>query len=419
MSRALGDMYAGVFANDDAWRDTIVAAGEASGDYVWPFPLHPRYRRLIDSAFADMKNSSLRGVGGPIYATSFLQEFAGDGPWAHVDMAGPGLLTWSRGDYLSQVGRHRLGRAADRRARRARCELRARRRARADPADRSRVRRGARSRPIAEEIDREHRFPYEIVEGLAELGLMGLPIPERWGGAGGDTLSYAIAIEELARIDSSVAITVAAHTSLGTMPILLYGTDEQRAARGCRTSRAGKRLAAFGLTEPGAGSDAGATQTTAELRDGEWVDQRLEDLHHERGHGHHRLRDDHRAHRRGRDLEHHRPERHAGLRHLGADAEDGLARVRHARALVLRTARCPRRTCSAPRGEGLPPVPRDPRRRPHLRVGDGRRACAGRVRPRDRLREGAAAVRAPDRRVPGGAVQARRHGDRDRRRRAC
>jgi leucyl aminopeptidase len=104
MSRALGDMYAGIFANDEAWLDAIVAAGERSGDYVWPFPLHPRYRRVIDSAFADMKNSSLRGTGGPIYATSFLQEFAGDGPWAHVDMAGPGLLTWSRGDYLSQVG---------------------------------------------------------------------------------------------------------------------------------------------------------------------------------------------------------------------------------------------------------------------------------------------------------------------------
>jgi leucyl aminopeptidase len=104
MARALGDMYAGVLANDDAWRDEIVAAGEASGDYLWPFPLHPRYRRLIDSDFADMKNSSLRPVGGPIYATSFLEEFAGEGPWAHVDMAGTGLLTWSRGDYLSQVG---------------------------------------------------------------------------------------------------------------------------------------------------------------------------------------------------------------------------------------------------------------------------------------------------------------------------
>jgi leucyl aminopeptidase len=104
MSLALGDEYAGVFANDDPWRDEIVAAGEASGDYVWPFPLHPRYRRLIDSAFADMKNSSLRRLGAPIYATSFLAEFAGEGPWAHVDMAGPGLLTWSRGDYLSQIG---------------------------------------------------------------------------------------------------------------------------------------------------------------------------------------------------------------------------------------------------------------------------------------------------------------------------
>ena len=104
MARALGDQYAGIFANDDTWRDELVAAGDASGDYVWPFPLHPRYRRVIDSAYADMKNSSLRPVGSPIYATSFLEEFAGDGPWAHIDMAGTGLLTWSRGDYLSQVG---------------------------------------------------------------------------------------------------------------------------------------------------------------------------------------------------------------------------------------------------------------------------------------------------------------------------
>jgi leucyl aminopeptidase len=104
MSRALGDVYAGVFANDAAWLEEIEAAGKSSGDYVWPFPLHPRYRRMIDSEFADMKNSSLRGVGGPIYATSFLEEFAGEGPWAHIDMAGTGFLTWLRGDYLSQVG---------------------------------------------------------------------------------------------------------------------------------------------------------------------------------------------------------------------------------------------------------------------------------------------------------------------------
>jgi leucyl aminopeptidase len=104
MSLALGDQYAGGFANDRAWLDQIVAAGEASGDYVWPFPLHPRYRRLIDSQFADMKNSSLRRLGAPVYATSFLEEFAGEGPWAHVDIAGPAYLTWPRGDYLSQVG---------------------------------------------------------------------------------------------------------------------------------------------------------------------------------------------------------------------------------------------------------------------------------------------------------------------------
>ena len=124
--------------------------------------------------------------------------------------------------------------------------------------------------PVAEELDREHRFPYELVGELAELGLMGLPIPEQWGGAGGDTISYAIAIEELARIDSSVCITVAAHTSLGTMPIFLFGSEEQK-QEWLPDLASGRKLAAFGLTEPGAGSDAGATQTRAELRDGEWV----------------------------------------------------------------------------------------------------------------------------------------------------
>ena len=124
--------------------------------------------------------------------------------------------------------------------------------------------------PVAEELDREHRFPYDIVEALAELGLMGIPIPEEHGGGGGDTLAYAIAVEELTRIDSSVAITVAAHTSLGTMPILLFGSDEQK-ERWLPDLASGRRLAAFGLTEPEAGSDAGATRTTAELRDGSWV----------------------------------------------------------------------------------------------------------------------------------------------------
>jgi alkylation response protein AidB-like acyl-CoA dehydrogenase len=124
--------------------------------------------------------------------------------------------------------------------------------------------------PVAEELDREERFPYDIVTELAELGLMGMPFPEEYGGTGADTLSYAIAIEELTRVDSSVAITVAAHTSLGTMPIFLYGSEEQK-REWLPDLASGKRLAAFGLTEPDAGSDAGATRTRAELRDGSWV----------------------------------------------------------------------------------------------------------------------------------------------------
>jgi short/branched chain acyl-CoA dehydrogenase len=124
--------------------------------------------------------------------------------------------------------------------------------------------------PVAEELDRESRFPYELVAELAELGLMGMTIPEEYGGAGADTVSYAIAIEELTRIDSSVAITVAAHHSLGTLPIFNFGNEEQK-QQWLPDLASGKKLAAFGLTEPGAGSDAGATRTTAELRDGKWI----------------------------------------------------------------------------------------------------------------------------------------------------
>jgi alkylation response protein AidB-like acyl-CoA dehydrogenase len=124
--------------------------------------------------------------------------------------------------------------------------------------------------PLAEELDREERFPYELVQEMAELGLMGIPIPEEYGGAGADTVSYAIAIEELTRVDSSVAITVAAHTSLGTMPIYLFGDDAQK-EEWLPQLASGEKLAAFGLTEPNAGSDAGATRTRADLRDGSWI----------------------------------------------------------------------------------------------------------------------------------------------------
>jgi short-chain 2-methylacyl-CoA dehydrogenase len=124
--------------------------------------------------------------------------------------------------------------------------------------------------PVAGELDRTKSFPYEIVAKLGKLGLMGIPFPPEYGGGGADTLSYALAVEELARIDSSVCITMAAHTSLGTMPIYLWGSDEQKdewLPRLC----SGERLASFGLTEPEAGSDAGNVRTTARLEDGEWV----------------------------------------------------------------------------------------------------------------------------------------------------
>jgi len=124
--------------------------------------------------------------------------------------------------------------------------------------------------PLAEELDREKRFPYELVRELAELGLMGMTIPEEYGGGGTDTISYAIAVEELTRIDSSVAITVAAHHSLGTLPIYLFGSEEQK-RQWLPELASGRKLAAFGLTEPDAGSDAGATRTTARLENGEWV----------------------------------------------------------------------------------------------------------------------------------------------------
>jgi len=137
---------------------------------------------------------------------------------------------------------------------------------------RSTVREFAQQRvaPVAEELDRESRFPYELVAELGELGLMGMTIPEEFGGAGADTVAYAIAVEELTRVDSSVAITMAAHHSLGTLPIYYFGSDEQK-QQWLPDLTSWKALAAFGLTEPDAGSDAGATRTRAELRDGEWV----------------------------------------------------------------------------------------------------------------------------------------------------
>jgi short/branched chain acyl-CoA dehydrogenase len=124
--------------------------------------------------------------------------------------------------------------------------------------------------PVAEELDREKRFPYEIVAKLGGLGLMGIPFPQEYGGGGGDSLAYALAVEELTRVDSSVAITLCAHTSLGTQPIYLFGSEAQKEEWMPRLT-SGEILGAFGLTEPEAGSDAGNVRTKARLDGGEWV----------------------------------------------------------------------------------------------------------------------------------------------------
>lgn len=124
-------------------------------------------------------------------------------------------------------------------------------------------------KPLAEEMDRTGQFPYALVRKMGELGLLGLPFPEEYGGAGADFLSYCLAIEEISRGDVSVGITMEAHTSLGASPFYLFGSEEQK-EQYLPPLASGKQLWAFGLTEPGAGSDSGGTQTRAVLHDGNW-----------------------------------------------------------------------------------------------------------------------------------------------------
>jgi len=125
-------------------------------------------------------------------------------------------------------------------------------------------------RPNAERWDEEHALPMDAVKQMAELGLFGLPFPEEYGGSGADFLTLCLAIEEIAKVDSSLAITLEAAVGLGAMPVYRFGTDEQR-AKWLPPLATGDALAGFGLTEPGGGSDAGATRTTARLEDGEWL----------------------------------------------------------------------------------------------------------------------------------------------------
>ncbi len=124
--------------------------------------------------------------------------------------------------------------------------------------------------PVAAELDERGEFPYNIVSKMADLGLFGLPFPEEYGGCGADMVTYVIAIEEISRVSASLGITMAAHTSLGCMPIYFYGTEEQKRKWLVPLAK-GEMLGSFGLTEPEAGSDAGATKTTAVLDGDEWV----------------------------------------------------------------------------------------------------------------------------------------------------
>ena len=219
---------------------------------------------------------------------------------------------------------------------------------------------------------------------------MGIPFPEEYGGGGGDTLAYALAVEELTRVDSSVAITLCAHTSLGTQPIYLFGTEEQKREWLPRLC-SGEALGAFGLTEPEAGSDAGNTRTRARLRGRRMGDRRRQAVHHQR-------RDRHlgrRLHHRGD-----RPRRGNGDKEISnmivANGTPGYEQgepyrkmgwnASDTRPLTFTDCRVPEGNLLGPRGAGLQAVPAHPRHRPDRGRGDGRRPRAGRARPGALLR---------------------------------
>ena len=211
-------------------------------------------------------------------------------------------------------------------------------------------------KPVAEELDRTKSFPYEIVGKLGGLGLMGIPFPQEYGGGGADTLSYVLAVEELARIDSSVCITMAAHTSLGTMPIYLWGSDEQKSGVAAapvhwRTARLLWADRARGWIGRWERADHGEARRRRMGR------QRGQAVHHQLRDGHLRVRLDHRRHRRGewaqRDLKFDRAQRNSRLRDWRGVPQDGLECLRHPAARLLRTAGCQKANLLGRRGEGF------------------------------------------------------------------
>ena len=206
--------------------------------------------------------------------------------------------------------------------------------------------------PVAEELDREKRFPYEIVAKLGELGLMGIPFPEEYGGAGADSLAYAIAVEELTRVDSSVAITMCAHTSLGTQPIYLFGSEEQK-RDWLPELTAGPQARRVRADRAGGGLGRRQRAHAREARGRRVGDQRREAVHHQRRDRHLRHGLHHRPHRRRRDLEPPRArtarpgyEQGEPYRKMGWNASD-------TRPLTFTDCRVPEENLLGPRGAGF------------------------------------------------------------------
>ena len=267
---ALGSTYAGLLSSDDEFAERVAAAGERSGEIVWRLPLHAEYDELIKGRYGDLNNAPEERKAGTIVGAAFLSNFVEETPWAHLDIAGS---AWTSAAPTPRRAPRATACACSsswhaptpRRAgacRRMDFDL---------SPDHELIRRTVREfaegevAPVAEELDRTKAFPYDIVAQLGKLNLMGIPFPQEYGGAGADTLAYALAVEELTRVDSSVAITLCAHTSLGTQPIYLFGSEQQK-REWLPQLCAGAKLGAFGLTEPEAGSDAGNTRTHARLR---------------------------------------------------------------------------------------------------------------------------------------------------------
>ena len=254
---------------------------------------------------------------------------------------------------------------------------------------------------------------------------MGIPFPEEYGGGGGDTLAYALAVEELTRVDSSVAITLCAHTSLGTQPMYLFGSEEQKREWLPRLC-SGERLGAFGLTEPEAGSDAGNTRTRARLRGRRMGDRRRQAVHHQRRHRHLGGGLHHGGHRRG-DGDGARKEisnmivangtpgyeQGEPYRKMGWNASD-------TRPLTFSDCRVPEEQPARParrRASSSSCTILDIGRIGVAAMGVG--LAQGALDAGARLRQAAAGVRQADLQVPGDPGQARRHVERDRGRAAA